>query len=77
MTSSEYEIVTIPLPDSTAKIWRFMSIAELVSLLSKRALFFTRPDKLEDPFEGSLPKSVVTQAEQGFEKLTPLAGCRT
>ena len=72
MTSAEYELVTAPPPDRTAKIWRFMSIAELVSLLSKRALFFTRPDKLEDQFEGSLPKLVVTKAEVGFEKLTPM-----
>jgi hypothetical protein len=61
---------TLPQPEPAAKIWRFMTVAELVSLVSERALFFTRVDKLDDPFEGSLPKSVLEQAENGFEKLT-------
>jgi hypothetical protein len=59
------------LPKPEAKIWRFMSLAELVSLLSKQALFFTRVDKPDDPFEGSLPKAVVAQLEKGFDTLTP------
>lgn len=59
------------LPGSEAKLWRFMTLAELVSLLSKRALFFSRVDRLDDPFEGSLPKAAVAKAEQGFERLTP------
>jgi len=58
----------VPEPDE--KIWRFISVAELVSLLSKRALFFSRVDKLDDPYEGSLPRLVVARAEAGFEGLT-------
>src|SRR5438093_3959706 len=61
---------TMPQPEPAAKIWRFMTVAELVSLVSERSLFFTRVDKLDDPFEGSLPKSVLEQAENGFESLT-------
>jgi hypothetical protein len=59
------------VPDPEAKIWRFMDLAKLVSLLSKRALFFSRVDKLDDPFEGSLPRVVVARAEAGFDTLSP------
>ncbi len=37
-------------------IWRYMDFTKFVSLLDKQALFFTRADKLGDPFEGSIPK---------------------
>lgn len=40
-------------PDGT-KIWRYVSLAGLVSILSTEALFFCRADKLGDPFEGAL-----------------------
>ena len=42
-----------PPPDD-AVLWRYMSFTKFVSLLTKRALFFARADKLGDPFEGSL-----------------------
>lgn len=60
-----------PAPDPEAKIWRFMSLAELVSLFSKQELFFSRVDKFDDPYEGSLPRLVQMQAENGLDKLTP------
>jgi hypothetical protein len=41
--------------DVNAPIWRYMSLAKLVSLLDKRALYFARADVLSarDRFEGS------------------------
>ena len=45
-------------PPEDATLWRYMSFTKFVSLLAKRSLFFTRADKLGDPFEGSL--SIVT-----------------
>ena len=39
-----------------AKLWRYMDFTKFVSLLDKSALFFTRANKLGDPFEGSIPK---------------------
>jgi hypothetical protein len=42
--------------DKNIKIWRFMDFSKYVSLLEKKALFFSRSDKLGDPFEGSLSK---------------------
>jgi hypothetical protein len=35
-------------------LWRYMSFAKLVSLLDRQALYFSRLDRLGDPFEGSI-----------------------
>ena len=40
-------------PAEDAILWRYMTFTKFASLLSKKALFFARADKLEDPFEGS------------------------
>lgn len=37
------------------KIWRYLDFTKYVALLDKRALYFSRADKLGDPFEGSYP----------------------
>jgi hypothetical protein len=50
----ENEHISKPVDES--KIWRYMDFTKFVSLLDKSALFFTRADKLGDPFEGSIPK---------------------
>jgi len=42
-----------PQPSLAAKLWRYMSLAKLVSLLDTRCLYFARSDQLGDPFEGS------------------------
>lgn len=51
-------------PDDEAIVWRYMSLAKFLALLANRGLYFTRIDKLEDRFEGTLPS--VT-----FRKLDP------
>ncbi len=45
--------------NENAKIWRYMDFTKFVSLLDKSALFFTRADKLGDPFEGSYSKANI------------------
>lgn len=40
-------------PADDAVLWRFMDFTKFVSLLKNNALFFTRADKFEDPFEGA------------------------
>ena len=45
--------------DENARIWRYMDFTKFVSILDKSALFFTRTDKLDDPFEGSCPERVI------------------
>ena len=42
-----------PPPDD-AVLCRYISFTKFVSLLTRKALFFARADKLGDPFEGSL-----------------------
>lgn len=41
------------LPDDL-EIWRYMDFTKFVALLHLKALFFTRADQFDDPFEGSL-----------------------
>lgn len=45
------------------KVWRYMDFTKFVSLLEFRKLYFTRADKFEDPFEGSLPKLNVKKRD--------------
>ena len=43
-------------PPSDATLWRYVDFTKFVSMLDTNALFFTRVDKLDDPFEGSFPR---------------------
>jgi len=45
--------------NENAKIWRYMDFTKFVSLLDRSALFFTRADKLGDPFEGSYSRANI------------------
>ena len=42
----------IEIPDPDAALWRYMDLAKLLALFSKRSLFFPALDKLGDRFEG-------------------------
>jgi len=57
--NSEHPCFPQPPPD--AKLWRYMSLAKLVSLLDKRCLYFARSDQLGDPFEGSWARGQATR----------------
>ena len=39
------------------KIWRYLDFTKFVSYLDRKALFFTRADKLDDRFEGKFTDS--------------------
>ncbi|HJU33856.1 MAG TPA: hypothetical protein VJ695_01915 [Nitrososphaera sp.] len=43
-------------PDLDGKIWQYMELAEFVSMLHRKALFFVKANKLRDPYEGIVPK---------------------
>jgi len=43
-------------PEEETVLWRYMSFAKFVSLLSRQELYFCRVDQLEDLYEGRLPK---------------------
>jgi hypothetical protein len=55
------------MPDEHTTIWRYMDFTKFVSLLDKKALYFTRSDKFDDKFEGAIPKPTVKARE--FEVL--------
>jgi len=49
----------IPPLNSEIKIWRYLDFAKFVDLLTSETLFFSRCDKFEDLFEGSIPIQAV------------------
>jgi len=62
-------------PDPNSKVWRYMDFTKFVSLLEKREIWFTRADKLNDPFEGTLSKmslyldGVVPEQSSEYDRL--------
>lgn len=43
-------------PSDDAILWKYLDFTKFVSLLDRRALHFSRTDKLGDPFEGTYPR---------------------
>lgn len=41
--------------DDNKKIWRYVDFTKFVDILENEALFFTRSDRFEDKFKGTLP----------------------
>lgn len=59
-------------PDNeNIKIWRYLDFTKFVSLLDKQALFFTRADKLSDPFEGSYSKANIKLRPIAYKGILP------
>jgi hypothetical protein len=56
-------------PRDDARIWRYMEVGKLVSLLSSAMLYFCRLDLLRDPYEG-LPNS-FTRDEWKYSEVRP------
>ncbi len=65
---TEHPVFEVP-SDSKAKIWRYQDLAKLIAFLSAEALFFARADRLENPFEGSIPRANVEMRRQRFSKI--------
>ena len=57
----------IKIPSFDTTLWRYTDFAKFVSLLEDRALFFTRLDKLGDPFEGAWSEVNLQMIQQGLE----------
>ena len=45
--------------DPSVTVWRYLDLAKYLSMLESNALFFSRLDKLNDPFEGSRPRATI------------------
>jgi hypothetical protein len=43
-------------PSDETTIWQYMDFTELVSMLDRGELFFVRIDKVDDPYEGTVPQ---------------------
>ena len=50
-------------PKNSDIIWRYITFAEFIYILEKKALFFVRVDKLKDEYEGS-----ITKIDKEFQK---------
>jgi hypothetical protein len=58
-----------PDPGAGSVIWRHINISKFVSMISTRALWFTRVSDLEDRFEGSYPVPNAVR-RRAIERLT-------
>ena len=54
-------------PDGNAVLWRYMDLAKLLALVSKRSLFFPALDKLGDRFEGRWSNRTLEMIRQRDE----------
>lgn len=45
---------SFPQPNRDIKVWRYMSLAKLISLIETKSLYLTRIDRFADPYEGTL-----------------------
>lgn len=58
-----------PQPSSaTSTVWRYMTLAGLVSVLETGALNLARLDLLNDPHEGSFPRTLVNARNLSLER---------
>jgi hypothetical protein len=49
-------------PSSATPVWRYMDFSKYVAMLSSQTLFFSRLDKLQDPFEGAMGSEDTQEA---------------
>jgi hypothetical protein len=52
--------------DGSIKVRRYISLASLVAILSRKQLPLTRVDLFDDPFEGSVPADYVASTKERF-----------
>ncbi len=57
------------LPADDAKLWRYIDLSKLVSLLATESLFFARADQLSDTWEGATTKSGLDARRQNLERI--------
>jgi len=50
-------------------IWKYLDFTKLISLLDSSALYFSRADRFDDIFEGSVPKRVLEERGRSILKM--------
>ena len=58
----------MPPKDMNARIWRYIDLGQLISLLATGALFFPMTRLLDDPFEGTVPRRTAERLEESNAK---------
>jgi hypothetical protein len=58
----KYEI----LPPADTPVWRYVSLAKLLALFRSRALYLTRADQFDDPFEGAFSEGSLRDYERDW-----------
>ena len=56
--------------DKNIKVWRYMDFTKFISLIATRKLYFSSANRLNDPFEGSIPKKSIEAREKLFTAFT-------
>ena len=64
------ELDGINPPNDEDILWRYTNFEKFVNLLDTEALFFTRADKFEDPYEGFIPHSIMDAYKQYLNSIT-------
>lgn len=61
-------------PTDETKLWRYISFDQLVSLLAKQKLWFSRAVALQDadPYEGTLPEENIRRAAVDLTSVMPM-----
>lgn len=53
--------------DGSVKVWRYMSLPKLISLIDSQRLYLTRLDKMSDRYEGSVTKATAEGIKLHFQ----------
>ena len=65
MTLYEEAHYLIRMPDESELLWRYISFARYLTMLTTSKLWFSRVDKFDDPFEGAVtPLNAAMREEQ-------------
>jgi hypothetical protein len=57
-----------PQPPSDAKIWRYISLTQLLSIMEREKLWFTCASAFDDPYEGVRPKkNIISKINEAKE----------
>lgn len=57
--------------DKHSKLWRFMTLPKFLSLMDSSSLYFTRADRLGDPFEGTITQQTVMLRNLLYPSVAP------
>lgn len=70
MPYQKHELFRLNHKDSY-KVWRYISIPALISILDRKQIHFSRSDKLGDPYEGYLGLKAIKKWGNIFSKIPP------